>query len=88
MLLLVSNDDSPLPECRSVLYVRPRDPYRSDWVEVFSAYVSVVGNVVCREMWDGPRAGTDGAVDFLGVDEVSTTHIIVDVRTLYLMFTR
>ncbi len=24
----------------------------------------------CRELWDGPRAGTDGAVEFTGVDEV------------------
>ena len=24
----------------------------------------------CRELWDGPRAGPDGAVEFLGVDEV------------------
>ena len=24
----------------------------------------------CREMWDGPRPGTDGAVELTGVDEV------------------
>ena len=24
-----------------------------------------------RELWDGPRAGTEGALEFLGVDEVS-----------------
>lgn len=24
----------------------------------------------CRELWDGPRAGTDDAVQFTGVDEV------------------
>ena len=24
----------------------------------------------CRELWDGPRAGPGGAVEFLGVDEV------------------
>lgn len=23
-----------------------------------------------RELWDGPRAGTEGALQFLGVDEV------------------
>ena len=25
-----------------------------------------------RELWDGPRAGTEGALEFLGVDEVSS----------------
>ena len=25
----------------------------------------------CRELWDGPRAGTEDAVEFTGVDEVS-----------------
>lgn len=25
-----------------------------------------------RELWDGPRAGTEGALKFLGVDEVSS----------------
>lgn len=25
---------------------------------------------VCRELWDGPRAGTEDAVEFTGVDEV------------------
>ena len=24
----------------------------------------------CRELWDGPRAGADDAVEFTGVDEV------------------
>ena len=27
--------------------------------------------VDCRELWDGPRAGTDDTVQFTGVDEVS-----------------
>ena len=30
----------------------------------------VIMMVHCRELWDGPRAGTEDAIDFTGVDEV------------------
>lgn len=47
--VLLLESTGGLPEHKSILYVRPRDPH--------------------RELWDGPRAGPDGAAAFTGVTE-------------------
>ena len=31
-----------------------------------------MGSHLCRELWEGLRAGLDGAVEFTGVDEVGS----------------
>lgn len=33
-------------------------------------HAHVMRTCACRELWDGPRAGADDAVEFTGVDEV------------------
>lgn len=39
-----------------------------------------------RELWDGPRAGTEGALEFLGVDEVSPcTNLIIRVSIISML---
>ena len=35
-----------------------------------------------RELWDGPRAGTEGAMEFLGVDEVSLIAYFISMTSL------
>lgn len=47
--VLLLESTGGLPDHKSILYVRPRDPH--------------------RELWDGPRAGPDGATAFTGVTE-------------------
>ena len=52
VLVLESIHGRDIPEHKSTLFVRKRDPD--------------------RELWDGPRAGVDGALYFIGMDEAYT----------------
>ena len=36
------------------------------WLQITDGITS------CRELWDGPRAGPDGAAAFTGVDKVGS----------------
>ncbi|XP_072040288.1 xaa-Pro aminopeptidase 3-like [Amphiura filiformis] len=49
VLVLENIHGRDLPEHKSTLFVRNRDPD--------------------RELWDGPRSGIDGALEYIGVDE-------------------
>lgn len=72
LLILETGEGHTLPDHKAVLYVRARDPYRWDhgmWYPI-GALCAWWCVCVCREMWDGPRAGTEDAVEFTGVDEV------------------
>ena len=39
-------------------------------MQLWGLELVIIGGRLCRELWDGPRAGPDGAVEFTGVDEV------------------
>ena len=57
--------------CMSDQETLSSESYCTDTLTVNDCIVDVVLEWN-RELWDGPRAGTEGALEFLGVDEVSS----------------